>query len=304
MSSVPALSAADAAHRTWLTDAFAKAAANACATPLGLPVFGWNDRSMSSRVATSRSEQWLRLVVEQQSWAGGDFWTGNRDANVITGVAKPSVLGHWEWSDGTWAVRAELMTLVEGAPCSPTPELREPVDLPASWWDGLASSLAGLAGVETERVHLRQADVTRRLEVFFGDSVGDPRVSRWTAAHTDLHWANLLAPGYVLVDWEGWGLAPAGYDAACLFVHSLLVPEVAERVREVLGEHLQTRDGLLAQLYATTRLLQRADQGDYSGMAIPLHRNADRVIEQLAARFRAASAAGTAAGRRGTRGSG
>ena len=150
------------------------------------------------------------------------------------------------------------------------------------------------------------ARLSRRVGAGSAGRLGssDPRVSRWTAAHTDLHWANLLAPGYVLVDWEGWGLAPAGYDAACLFVHSLLVPEVAERVREVLGEHLQTRDGLLAQLYATTRLLQRADQGDYSGMAIPLHRNADRVIEQLAARFRAASAAGTAAGRRGTRGSG
>ena len=151
------------------------------------------------------------------------------------------------------------------------------------------------------------ARLSRRVGAGSAGRLGssDPRVSRWTAAHTDLHWANLLAPGYVLVDWEGWGLAPAGYDAAYLFGHSLLVPEVAERVREVLGGQLQTPDGLPAQLYTTTRLLQRVDQGDYPGMAIPLHRNADQVIEQLAVRFRlAASAGGTAAGRRGTRGSG
>lgn len=90
----------------------------------------------------------------------------------------------------------------------------------------------------------------------------------------------------MLVDWEGWGRAPAGYDAACLLLHALLVPGVAARVHAELVEQLTSRDGLLAQLYATTRLLQRAEQGDYPGMAIPLHRNADRVIERLAEHHR------------------
>jgi len=53
--------------------------------------------------------------------------------------------------------------------------------------------------------------------------------SSWTAAHADLHWANVLAPDCALVDWEGWGLAPAGYDAATLYVHSLLAPDTGER---------------------------------------------------------------------------
>jgi hypothetical protein len=122
------------------------------------------------------------------------------------------------------------------------------------------------------------------LEVFFGDSPGDPTVTRWVAAHADLHWANLLAPDCVLVDWEGWGLAPAGYDAACLYVHTLLVPATAAMVHAELAAQLDTRDGLLAQLYATTRLLQRIDQGDYPGMAILLHRNAERVLAGLARR--------------------
>ncbi len=66
-------------------------------------------------------------------------------------------------------------------------------------------------------------------------------------------------------------------------MHSLLVPDVAARVRAELTELLEARDGLLAQLYATTRLLQRVEQGDYPGLAIPLHRNAEHVIARLAA---------------------
>ncbi|MGI9062631.1 MAG: aminoglycoside phosphotransferase [Pseudonocardiaceae bacterium] len=300
-------SVANAAHRAWLAEEFIKAAATADATVCGGPlVFGWNDRSAGARVATTSGDHWLRLVVEQQVWAGGEFWTGNTDASVITGMAKPRVLRHWDWTDGSWAVRAELMTLVEGAPCSPTPELRAPVALPNIWWQELRSSLAALATTRTERTHLRQADITRRLEVFFGDRPGDPTIGRWTAAHADLHWANLLAPHCVLVDWEGWGLAPTGYDAACLYVHSLLVPATAARVAAELDERLRVRDGLLAQLYATTRLLQRVDQGDYPDMAIPLHRNAERVLDQLAATPRPPSAdvAGTVPASQGTRGSG
>ncbi|MFZ0121717.1 MAG: aminoglycoside phosphotransferase [Pseudonocardiaceae bacterium] len=278
--------AANAAHRAWLHDTFAKAAAAADAIPVGDPLFGWSDRSMGSRVRTAAGDRWLRMVVEQQAWADGDFWTGNGAANVITRVAKPSVIAHWEWQDGTWMVRAELMTLAEGTPRSNTPELRRPIELAASWWVELRTSLRALAEVPTQRTHLQQADVTRRLAVFFGDRPGEMTVSRWTAAHTDLHWANLLAPQCVLVDWEGWGLAPVGYDAACLYVHSLLQPDVADRVRAELGEQLDTRDGLISQLYVTTRLLLRVEQGDYPGMAIPLHRSAEWVIERLSASSR------------------
>lgn len=276
-------SAANAAHRAWLVEEFAKAAATAEATISAGPVFGWNDRSAGARVSTTGGEKWLRLVVEQQMWADGQFWTGNTDANVITRVAKPHVLRHWDWTDGSWAVRAELMTVVDGTPCSPTPELRHPVTLPAAWWQRLRSSLDALTATPTTRVAVHQEDLTRRLEVFFGDRPGDTTITRWAAAHADLHWANLLAPDCAIVDWEGWGLAPAGYDAACLYVHSLLAPATAAAaVRAELAALVDSRDGLLAQLYATTRLLQRIDQGDYPGMAIPLHRNAERVLTRLA----------------------
>jgi len=274
----------DDAHRAWLAESFAKAAAEAGATPTSEPVFGWRERTLSRRVRTSDGEFWLRVVSEQREWADGDFWTGNLDASVITGVAKPQVLRHWEWDEGASRLRAELMTLAAGHPCSSTPELRHSLQLPVAWWNGLHTSLEALAATETPRVHLRQADVTQRLVVFFGDRVADPTVSRWTPAHTDLHWANILAPECVLVDWEGWGVAPAGFDAACLYLHSLLRPDTAERVRAEFGARLEDRDGLLSQLYVTGRMLLRINSGDYTDLAIPLHHNAESVIEALKVR--------------------
>lgn len=275
---------ADEAHRAWLTEALAKAAAEVEATVVGEPVFGWRERTLSGRVRTGDGELWLRVVSERHEFAEGDFWTGNVDASVIAGVAKPTVLRHWDWDDGTMRLRAEQMTLLPGRVCSSTPELRQPLDLPPSWWQELRDSLTALRLVDTPRRHLRQEDVTTRLTVFFGDRVADPHISQWAAAHTDLHWANLLAPRCALVDWEGWGVAPAGLDAACLYVHSLLVPEVAERVRAELATELDNRNSLLSQLYVIGRMLLRVNWGDYPDLAVPLHHHAERVIAELSRR--------------------
>ncbi|MBO0880188.1 MAG: hypothetical protein J2P17_07500 [Mycobacterium sp.] len=275
------LSAADAAHRAWLSDLYAKAAVTVGATTRAEPVFGWNDRSAGGRVDTPEGRRWLRVVVEAHEWAEGAWWTGNVDANVLTDVPKPEVIAHWDAADGQWAVRAELSTLLDGSPCSPTPELRQPLTLDNTWWHTLRGALDSLAATPTTRVHLRQSDLTRRLAVFFGNRPGDTTIHRWATAHSDLHWANLLHPRCAVVDWEGWGQAPAGYDAATLYAHSLLVPAMAEDVHTLFADLLNARDGLLVQLAVTARLLLRIDAGDYPDLAIPLHRNAHRVLDAL-----------------------
>ncbi|HEY3692833.1 MAG TPA: hypothetical protein VGL46_21535 [Pseudonocardiaceae bacterium] len=84
-----------------------------------------------------------------------------------------------------------------------------------------------------------------------------------------------------VVDEVGWGRAPAGYDVAMLYAHSLLQPAVAARVRAEFADELESPDGLLSQLYATARMLLRINSGDYADLAIPLHRNAERVIALL-----------------------
>jgi hypothetical protein len=52
----------------------------------------------------------------------------------------------------------------------------------------------------------------------------------WTTAHCDLHWGNLTAPTLTILDWETWGRAPAGYDAATLLCTSLGFPGLTRRV--------------------------------------------------------------------------
>lgn len=268
-------------HRASLTDALAKAAAEVDATVVGEPVFGWRERTIGTRIATREGARWLRVVSERRQWVGGEFWTGNVDAAVIAGVAKPHVLRYWEWDEGEYRLRAELMTAVSGHRCSTTPELREPLPLSEAWWHGLHTSLDALASTRTERVHLSQADIAHRLRVFFGDRVADPTVSSWVTAHTDMHWANLMAPQCALVDWEGWGNAPAGFDVATLYLYSLLESGMADRVRTEFAGLLESRDGLLAQLFVTGRMLLRINSGDYPDLAIPLHHNAERVIAAL-----------------------
>jgi hypothetical protein len=269
-------------HQAWLAGALGKAAAEAGATVAGEPVFGWRERTIGARIDSPDGPRWLRVVSEQRQWAEGDFWTGNADAATITGVAKSRLLRCWEWVDGNHRLRAELMTIVPGRRCSATPELREPLPLPPAWWTELRVSLNALATTTTKRVHVSAADVAHRIRVFFGDRVTDPTVTRWAPAHTDLHWANLMAPECGLVDWEGWGIAPAGFDAATLYLHSLLVPDMAAQVLAEFAGALDSRDGLLAQLYVTGRMLLRIDHGDYPDLVIPLHHNADRVIDALA----------------------
>ncbi|MFD5877522.1 hypothetical protein [Streptomyces yangpuensis] len=51
-----------------------------------------------------------------------------------------------------------------------------------------------------------------------------------------------------MLDWESWGLAPVGYDAACLWSASLAVPLLSERVLAEFSDVLETRPGLLSRL--------------------------------------------------------
>src|SRR5262249_18638582 len=68
---------------------------------------------------------------------------------------------------------------------------------------------------------LMARDVTNTRPIGLGEPVSTLSPMPWATAHGDLHFANLCAPNLHLLDWEGWGLAPAGYNAATLHSHSL-----------------------------------------------------------------------------------
>ncbi|MCL7493660.1 hypothetical protein M8I34_19970 [Streptomyces sp. MCA2] len=60
------------------------------------------------------------------------------------------------------------------------------------------------------------------------------------------------------MDWEGWGTAPSGYDAANLYLHSLPVPDLAERVRKEFSHILDASTGRVGELTACTEILPAA----------------------------------------------
>jgi hypothetical protein len=235
-----------------------------------------NYGSVGARAATADGEVvWLRTVTELATWASGDFWEGNRDAATLTRVRKPTVTRTLDWERGDRWFRAEIMTYVPDEPVSPSPELREAVELPEIWWRDLAASLDALGDHRTERVAISQDAVTRSLREYFADRV-DPTVRWWVTSHADLHWNNLTAPACWLLDWESWGAAPLGYDVATLYCHSLLAPDVAARVRSLFAEVLDSPDGVRAQLLAIARMLGRSGSGDYPDIVLPLHRHVPR----------------------------
>ena len=263
---------ADATFRNFMRHNLGRAATHfdvEVSAPLS---FGWRLRSVGAAVVGAGSAGWLRVVSEETEWARDNAWTGNLDANAITGVVKPSVLDVFEWAEGDWRnQRAELMTKIPGESCSPTDVLRAPVNVLADWWDELRRTLDTLSAVSTERTYADQAHITARIHSRFGDRV-DTTVTQWTTAHGDLHWSNLMRPRFGVLDWELWGRAPAGTDAATLLCYSLPVPGAAERVRAEFADVLGTPTGRVAQLYVIARLLRRIDGGDYPELATPLGR--------------------------------
>ena len=201
--------------------------------------------------------------------------TGNLDANVFTGLSKPRVLDVYEWEEGR-RQRAEMMTLLQGSPCSNTDAPRRPIELPDTWWSELRQAVDTVAATPTNRVNADQELVSKRIRQRFESM--SPVVTRWETVHGDLRWANLISPEFGLLDWELWGRGPAGTDAATLRCYSLLVPETAERVRAVSGDLLDTEAGRLAQLYVVSRLLHRVDKGDHPDLAAPLAAHAEKLI--------------------------
>ena len=273
------MSLADEHHRAWMLETL-----DAAAKRFGLvmstgPVFGWRDRSVGARVRGAGGDQWLRVVTEHVHWASGDFWTGNTDASTVAGIAKPRVLDVDEWDDGPQRVRAEVMTVVPGEVCSPVPQLTSEVNLPGSWWAELRRSMDKIEHVATDRNQSAKT-TCRRLRVFFGEQV-DPKITRWVPAHRDPHWANVLRPDFALLDWELWGIAPFGYDAATLYCYSLLAPATAAKVYETFADVLDIPDGRRSQLYVIARLLQRAERGEHPDLVIPLHRHARTLLSLL-----------------------
>lgn len=271
MATSAEIAEADRQFAEWMRENLDHAAEQFEVIIAGEPVFGWRLRSIGAPATGHGGPRWLRMVSEPVQWAGGDFWTGNADANTLPpSLPKPCLLGSLEWTEQDWRrQRAELLTLLPGQPCSRTNAPTADLHLPPRWWSALRRTLATLATTPTQRVNADQARVSQRINAAFGDHL-DTEVREWETVHGDLHWNNLLQPEFGLLDWEGWGRGPAGLDAATLYCNSLLAPDTAKVVHTTFQGTLCSRSGHLAQLYAVARLLHRITLGDHPALEQPL----------------------------------
>ncbi|MCO8303641.1 hypothetical protein [Streptomyces sp. RKCA744] len=231
-------------------------------TEPGGEFWGWAGRTLGAPARTATgAPAWLRLVSAPEGKASGKLWDGTLDAQHVFGDLdghRPALLAvHDAVDDGT-AYRAELSVRVDEPVLSDDPILRHDLQLPDSWWADLAGTLAKVSAVDTDRVAVRQQYMDRAIPQFVG--IPAPAAICWTTAHSDVHWANLTEPLRIL-DWEGWGQAPEGFDAATLYAYTLLQPDTAARLRTVFPI-LGSPAGLAAEATVCAQLLQTVARGD------------------------------------------
>ena len=267
-------------RRDWLAGHLAAAADRFGVTVDGEPVRGSYDRTLAVRTS---GPAWLRVTAQEPQWARGEYWDGIATATgkAFDAVPMPRHLRSAEWADGGQVVRADLLTFVDEPAVGSGLLLDHPVDLPGTWWTALRAGLDALrTATGTERRVLRPGELREVIRARFGVEIDLGRVE-WEVAHGDLHFGNLTGPRLTILDWEYWGWAPAGYDAAVLACSAVLQPDVAARVRAEFAGVLGTCSGAVAQLAAAEKYLRLVDIGAHPEIAEPVRRQADVVVRDL-----------------------
>lgn len=216
--------------------------------------------------ARTDRDTWVRIERRPFNKIEGQGWNSAECAALLSGIKKPAWFGGVVWSDTAEAVmwRADESELLPGDPVNP----RTALALSGEWWAALNASLDVLAAHHTTRVAtpdtmtVTQARVTQSIQAVF-PGVLDTTIRNWAPAHADLTWANVTGPQFCLFDWEDWGMAPLGLDAAWLWGNSLAIPELAARVRHERHRDLESRGGKLMALFFCSAIVgPHADPND------------------------------------------
>ncbi len=139
--------------------------------------------------------------------------------------------------------------------------------LPEDWWEVLTVSLDALGAQPTTRIAtpdtqvVTQGSVSATIAEAFPEA-GDTSLRTWHSAHADLNWANVTGPSLSILDWEDWGLAPRGLDAATLWVDSLAVPDLAARVWAERRADLESDDGRVMALFNLAKVIAYGSNED------------------------------------------
>ncbi|AKA05122.1 hypothetical protein SAZ_23730 [Streptomyces noursei ZPM] len=245
-------------------------------------------RKRRSVGARTDRDTWVRVERRGFGKIREQGWNGTECAALLDGVTRPVWHSGVVWRDVNEPVmwRADETELLPGAPIG-TSVLAVDPQLPEEWWQALNSSLDALAEQRTIRiatpdtVTITQAGITKAISSAFPGSF-DTVVERWAPAHADLNWANMTGPTFCLFDWEDWGNAPRGLDAAALWGNSLAVPVLADRVRHERRSDFESRDGKLMTLFVCAKILG-PDAHPEDPRLEPARHMAEQVIAELQA---------------------
>jgi Phosphotransferase enzyme family len=276
----PAPDSPDVIQRMRAAHARARAALHALPAPDVHDAWGWQGRTLGQPVTTPEGPAWLRVASAPTDQIIDTFWNGAIDAtrSVPGSIPRARLLGWHDWTDRPWSYRAELYERVTTRPVATSAILTIMPVLPTTWWAALRAALDDLAAIPTNRVTIHQGFLAWAMPRYLGSPINTNAPTPWTTAHGDFHYANICGPDLRILDWEGWGTAPAGYDAAMLHSYSLLVPAAAARVHDELAYLLDTRAGRFAELAVISELLHTTTHGDNLALVEPLRRRATLLL--------------------------
>ncbi|HEY3733221.1 MAG TPA: aminoglycoside phosphotransferase [Streptosporangiaceae bacterium] len=208
--------------------------------------------SIGGRACRDGIDLWLRVAPFYADQMDRQTWTGNADANQLTGIARPRVINRIEWPHPPIEIGADLMTYIPDPPCAPHHDLTGPLAVSETWWTSLRTSLDRLAAHPGRRdLDPLTAAYGKRVTASFGPL--PPAITpSFSVQHGDLHWSNLTAPSLHILDWEVWGRTIDGLGPASLYCSALLVPDTAAKVHAVFRDILDSPSGRYAQLCIIT----------------------------------------------------
>jgi hypothetical protein len=230
----------------------------------------------------SDRETWIRVECRGLEKLDGQGW-GLEAATLLRDVRRPDWYAGVSWLDTARQVmwRADETALVEETPVGRSSSAGI---LTGEWWATLDASLDALAAHQTTRFAtpdcepLSQERIDAAISKVFPGI--DTAIGEYTTAHADLNWANVTGPELWILDWEDWGAAPRGLDAANLWFSSLRQPTVAEKIREHRRVDLESRTGKIMALWRCAEFLGWAGEEEPEYGAVK--RESERLMRELA----------------------
>jgi hypothetical protein len=217
---------------------------------IGLPLRG--------RDGTS---SWLKLVVAPDTRRWWDRQAEIEADEVFGTVPRPSILRAFEWEAGGLHWHALQFSLAHSRAISERAWITgQRTSIPDQWLGELKHAVNNISRVPLTRWCLHPGTAARMISQRFGGNVPF-EIDEWRTAHGDLNWSNLTAPVFAILDWEFWGAAPRGFDAATLLAHTFNDPPLFRRIEALFSDDLDTPSGVVARLYRYARRLQDIEDG-------------------------------------------